>query len=144
MHPDDPPRPFTAIIAEDEALPAADLAAELEHLGVEVLARVRTPDEAFEAAVRHSPWLVVLDIFLDGGSGLETARRLHAYDGRRCVFVSGRLDAATRLEVNRLDPIAVLSKPLLGSQLLDVILHLRRVGPDVGGPRGGDAPPTAH
>ena len=129
-HPDSPPRPFTAVIAEDEALPAADLAAELEHHGVEVLACARTADEAFEATVRHAPWLVVLDIFLEGGgSGLDAARRLKAFDGRRCVFVSGRLDGATRAEVNRLEPLAVLSKPLLGSQLLDVILHLRRVGP---------------
>lgn len=132
MHPDTPPRAFTAVIAEDEALIAADLVAELEHLGIEVLASTTTADEAFEATVRHSPWLVVLDIDLDGGSGLDTARRLRAFDGRRCVFVSGRLDGPTRIEVNRLNPIAVLSKPLLGSQLLDVVLHLRRVGPDTG------------
>ena len=132
MHPDAPPRPFTAIIAEDEPLVAADLAAELEHLGIEVLARAGTPDEAFEATVRHSPWLVVLDVDLEGGSGLDVARRLQAFDGRRCLFVSGRLDGPTRTEINRLRPIAVLSKPLLGSQLLDVVLHLRRVGPDAG------------
>ena len=128
-HPDSPPRPFTAVIAEDEALHAADLAAGLEHHGVEVLASVTTAEEAFDATVRHSPWLVVLDIVLENGSGLDVARRLRAFDGRRCVFVSGRLDGPTRTAVNRLEPIAVLSKPLLGSQLLDVILHLRRLGP---------------
>ena len=138
MHPNDPSRPFTAVIAEDELLPATDLAAELEHLGIEVLARASTPDEAFEATVRHSPWLVVLDVGLEGGSGLEAARRLKDRDGRRCVFLSGRLDAETRHEINRLDPIAVLSKPLLGSQLLDVVLHLRRVGHEAG---GGASPP---
>ena len=132
MHPDAPPRPFTAVIAEDEPLIAADLAAELEQLGIEVLAQASTPEEAFEATVRHSPWLVVLDIDLDGGSGLDAARRLRDFDGRRCLFVSGRLDGPTRAEINRLQPIAVLSKPLLGSQLLDVVLHLRRVGLDAG------------
>lgn len=120
--------PLTAVIAEDEALLAEDLAAELERHGIDVVARVRTPDEAVDATVRHAPWLVVLDVELEGGSGIDAARRLRAHDGRRCVFLSGRLDGPTRLAINRLDPIAVLSKPLLGSQLLDVVTHLHHVG----------------
>ena len=93
-----------------------------------MLACARTPDETFDATVRHAPWLVVIDVALDGGSGIDAARRLQARDGRRCVFLSGRLDGPTRTEINRLDPIAVLSKPLLGSQLLDVVTRLRRDG----------------
>lgn len=120
--------PLTAVIAEDEALLAEDLAAELERHGIDVVARARTPDEAVDATVRHAPWLVVLDVELEGGSGIDAARRLRAHDGRRCVFLSGRLDGPTRLAINRLDPIAVLSKPLLGSQLLDVVTHLHHVG----------------
>ena len=128
MASDRPPPSLTAVIAEDEALAARDLAAELEHHGIAVLACARTPDETFDATVRHAPWLVVIDVALDGGSGIDAARRLQARDGRRCVFLSGRLDGPTRTEINRLDPIAVLSKPLLGSQLLDVVTRLRRDG----------------
>ena len=133
MASDHDPRPLTAVIAEDEALAAEDLAAELERHGIDVLARARTADEAVEATVRHDPWLVVLDVALDGGSGIDAARRLQARDGRRCVFLSGRLDGPARTEINRLDPIAVLSKPLLGSQLLDVVTRLRYPRPDGSG-----------
>ncbi len=117
---------LTAVIAEDEVLIAEDLAYELERHGVEVLERVRTEERAVAATLAHDPWLVLLDIDLAEGSGLNAARRLRAHDGRRCVFVSGRLDVQTRRAINELEPLAVLSKPLLSSQLLDVITHRLR------------------
>ena len=87
-----------------------------------MLASVRTADEAVEAVVRHAPRLVVLDVELaQGSSGIDAAERLAARTGRRCVFLSGGLDAATRERLLRLDPIAVLSKPLLVSQLIEVL-----------------------
>ena len=112
----------TVVIAEDDALVAEDIAHELERNGVTVLARTRTADEAVEAVVRHAPSLVVLDIDLArGSSGIDAARRLAERDGRRCVFLSGRLDADTHRALFELDPIAVLSKPLLISQLLELL-----------------------
>ena len=128
---------LTAVIAEDEVLVAEGLALELDRHGIEVLALVRTEDEAVEATLAHAPWLVVLDVDLADGSGIGAARRLRERDGRRCVFLSGRLDAPTRRRVNALDPLAVLSKPLLTSQLLDVVAHRLRLGdgPNAGSPR---------
>ena len=113
---------FTVVLAEDEALIAADTVQELERNGLSVLACVRTADEVVEAVIRHAPRLVVLDIELArGSSGIDAAERLAARDGRRCVFLSGVLDAATRERLVRLDPIAVLSKPFLVSQLIEVL-----------------------
>lgn len=115
-------RAFTVVIAEDDALIAADIARELERNGLSVLARARTADEAVEAVIRHAPELVVLDIVLArGSSGIDAAERLAARDGRRCLFLSGGLDAATRERLLRLDPIAILSKPFLVSQLIEVL-----------------------
>ena len=132
-------RPLTAVIAEDDALLAEDLVGELEHHGLEVLARARTEEEAVAAALRHDPWIVLLDVSLAEGDGVEAARRLHEHDGRRCVFLSGYLDPVIRKRINVLEPLAVLSKPLLSSQLLDVITHARRIG---GGGRDGAYPPA--
>ena len=134
---------LTVVIAEDEAIIAEDLAIELDRHGIEVLAVVRTEDAAVEATLAHEPGLVVLDIDLAEGSGLGAARRLRERDGRRCMFLSGRLDAPTRQRVNELDPLAVLSKPLLISQLLDAIAHGRRTADASGaGPRTGHPDPT--
>ena len=118
--------PQTVVLAEDDALVAEDLAHELERNGLTVLARARTADETVAAVRKHRPDLVLLDVRLAGGSsGIEAAERL-APEGRRCVFFSGALDAATRERLHALDPIAVLSKPLLTSQLLDALSASRR------------------
>lgn len=112
----------TLVIAEDEALIAEDIVHELERNGLVVLARARTADEAVEAVRRHEPSFVLLDIDLArGSSGIDAAERLAERDGRRCIFLSGRLDADTRERLLALRPIAILSKPLLTSQLLDVL-----------------------
>ena len=121
---------LTAVIAEDESLIAEHLKLELDRHGVEVLALARTEDAAVEAVLAHEPWLIVLDVDLVEGSGIGAARRLRERDGRRCVFLSGRLDGPTRQRINALEPLAVLSKPLLSSQLLDVITHRRRMDDD--------------
>ena len=117
-----PRAPQTIVIAEDDALIAGDIAHELERNGLAVLAVTRTAEETVAAVRAHAPDLVFLDINLAGGSsGIEAAERLAADDGRRCVFFSGELDAATRARLHALDPIAVLSKPLLTSQILDAV-----------------------
>ena len=114
--------PITVVLAEDDVLVAEDVVRELERNGLDVLAHVRTAEEAVEASLRLQPRLVVLDIRLArGSSGIEAAERLAAHDGRRCIFLSGALDAGTRERLLALDPIAILSKPLLVSQLLEVL-----------------------
>jgi len=114
--------PLTVVLAEDEALIAEDLAYELERNGIKVLARTRTCDETVAAVLDLDPAFVILDINLaQDTSGLEAAQRLRDHDGRRCIFLSGRLDGATRREVNALEPLAVLSKPFVTSALLEAI-----------------------
>jgi|GEM_PF-2422520 len=124
---------WTAIIAEDDALIADDLKHELERNGVRVLARARSADEAVEAVRTYRPGIVILDIDLAGGSsGLMAAEAIRQQFDQGCIFLSGRLDAVTRQQVNGLEPLAVLSKPLLTSQLLDVITnHRMRFEPSV-------------
>lgn len=120
---------MTAVIAEDEALIAEDLVHELERNGIEVVARARTADATIAAVREHRPRIVILDIDLAGGSsGLDAARTILDEFGQRCVFLSGRLDAETRQRINALDPIAVLSKPLLLSQLLPILTTDSRTG----------------
>jgi PleD family two-component response regulator len=62
------------LIIEDEPLIAMDLAVIVESLGHRVVARTRTHAEAFRAAQRTRPGLVLADI--QGSSGLKAVKEL--------------------------------------------------------------------
>jgi DNA-binding LytR/AlgR family response regulator len=70
--------PARALIAEDEPLLAANLAAELSRLWPEltIVANVRDGTSALEAAFALRPELLFLDIRMPGMSGIEVAQAL--------------------------------------------------------------------
>ncbi len=72
------PSPATALIAEDEPLLAAALAADLARLWPElhIVARVADGLSAVQQALLHQPTLCFLDIRMPGASGLEAALAL--------------------------------------------------------------------
>ena len=68
----------TALIAEDEALLAAELQAQLARLWpeLEIVARVGHGAAAVEAALRLRPQVLFLDIRMPGMTGLEAAQAI--------------------------------------------------------------------
>ena len=64
------------LIVEDEYLIAADLAQQLEKLGVEVVGPVASVTEALTAIEKHSPDGAVIDINLRGEKGYPVADAL--------------------------------------------------------------------
>src|SRR5438067_1694671 len=68
----------TALIAEDEALLAAELKAQLAKLwpGLQVVATVGHGAAALETALRLRPQILFLDIRMPGMSGLEAAQAI--------------------------------------------------------------------
>jgi CheY-like chemotaxis protein len=95
----------TALIVEDEAVIALDLAPELTALGLDILGFARSYDQAMEMAGRVLPDIAVVDLVLNGlAHGARVARELGAR-GVRILIVSGSERSPD------LGDVAFLSKP---------------------------------
>src|SRR3954447_9375032 len=77
------------LVVEDDGATAAFLADNLEADGFEV-ATASAPGEALRAVELRQPDLIVLDVMLEGGSGLEVLD-----GGRRADGIGSRIDADT-------------------------------------------------
>lgn len=76
-----PAGPVTIVIVDDHAMFRRGVRAELETAGrglVRVLAEAADVDEAVAAVSTHRPDVVLLDVHLPGGGGVEVMRRLAA------------------------------------------------------------------
>jgi DNA-binding NarL/FixJ family response regulator len=73
--------PVRVVIVDDHAMFRSGVRAELVGVGagrVEVLAEAADVDEAIAAVLTHRPDVVLLDVHLPGGGGVEVMRRLPA------------------------------------------------------------------
>ncbi len=73
--------PVTVVIVDDHAMFRGGVRAELESVGaglVRVLAEAADVDSAVAAIAEHRPGVVLLDVHLPGGGGVEVMRRLSA------------------------------------------------------------------
>lgn len=90
-----------------------------------------TLQEGFELASRHRPDVVVLDVMLPDGTGLDLYQRLKQLDAKLPVlFVTTRGTSHTAIEAMRLGAFDFLPKPLeLGElrRLLTQALEIRRL-----------------
>ncbi|MGE3174754.1 MAG: ATP-binding protein [Planctomycetota bacterium] len=100
------------LIAEDEALIAEDLRAQLEELGHDVVAIVDRAEDVLATALDTTPDLVLLDIKLKGRmDGITAGERLGALRALPFVFVTSYADAATIERACNTSPFGYLVKP---------------------------------
>ncbi len=82
----------TALIVEDEAVIALDLASEFQSLGFEVLGIAKSYEQALEIAGRGTPDVAIVDLVLNGSAqGRRLAEDLRAR-GVRVLVVTGSAD----------------------------------------------------
>ncbi len=98
----------------------------------EAIAEAETPRDALDAFRRMRPDIVVLDINLRGGSGLEVLRRLHADDAKaRIVVFSMYSDLVYATSARREGALAYVSKSAPSDELLTAIRRALRGEPYV-------------
>jgi DNA-binding NarL/FixJ family response regulator len=81
------------VIVDDHKLFRSGVRAELEPL-LEILAEAGTVEEAEAAIVEHEPDVVLLDVHMPGGGGVEVIRRAAAADLRPTFLALSVSDAA--------------------------------------------------
>jgi two-component system response regulator DevR len=99
MNQAEPRRPLRVLIVDDHQIVREGLVALLEReAGYEVVAQAGTAAEALTAAQRYVPDLVIMDISLPDGSGIETCREIKArHPETRVVVLTGSGDEDTVL-----------------------------------------------
>lgn len=80
--------PLRVLIVEDDTLVGMGLEAQVTQLGHDLIGRATTPAEARQMFGQHHPDLVLMDIRLDHGDGIELARELMAVRRVAMIIVS--------------------------------------------------------
>jgi two-component system, cell cycle response regulator len=107
------------LIADDSRFQREILAAFLRPKGFEAIFAVDSL-QAWTAALRSSPELIVLDINMPGGTGIEVLKRLRMSTKTQhipVVVVSGEENPATETMARSLGAVGFLHKPVEEEQL---------------------------
>jgi CheY-like chemotaxis protein len=116
--------PLRLLLAEDDALVAADLVAGLHEAGHQVVAVAARGDEAIRLAQARRPDLLLLNLRLRGG--LDGVAVAQAVADTPVVFVTALTAPAARQRMALVAPLAVLAKPLGRTQLQQVLADWAR------------------
>jgi DNA-binding response OmpR family regulator len=110
------------MLVEDEALIALSMKIQLTRAGYMVSQLAASGEAALAGIARERPDIVVIDKGLPGKiDGLEAAQRIHAEYGIPLIFVTGFVDKRFMEEAHKLNPLAILIKPVPIEDLLAVL-----------------------
>ena len=145
---DGPSRPLTILVVDDHEVVRQGLSSMLDRRpGFQVVAEAGTVAESIEMAKRFQPDLVVMDVRLPDGSGIEACREIRAeYPGTRVVMLTSYPDEEAVIaaivagasgyllkQVRARDLVAALEAVGRGESLLDpavtgkVLERMRRI-----------------
>ena len=106
-----PPR-FRVLVVEDEAVSAVYFEDILSGFGCEVVATADTAPRAVAAAEEHRPDLVLTDVRLREGDGIEAATSIRDRLGIPFILATAYSDAHTRQRIAAARPLDYLEKPV--------------------------------
>jgi len=109
------------LIAEDDYFVGTTIEQALLDAGHEVIAVVRTGEEAVRESIRLRPDLVLMDIRLAGEmTGIDAALALRA-EGITSLFASAHSDAATRSAGDKAKPAGWVTKPFSDFEIVSAV-----------------------
>jgi two-component system cell cycle response regulator len=114
------------LIADDSRFQAQVLASYLSPKGHEVVFAADAL-QAWTTALRSSPQLILLDINMPGGTGIEVLKRLRMSTKTQhipVVVVSGEEDPSTEAKVRELGAVDFLHKPVKEDRLCAIVSQL--------------------
>jgi len=105
------------LLAEDDSAVAVALMDQLRSLGHEVVGEAATGSQAVRLAEETRPELVVMDIIMPDGDGIEAARQIAEQCPVPVVFLTGHFDEELLSGVVESGGMAYLLKPATADQL---------------------------
>ncbi|HEX6474070.1 MAG TPA: response regulator transcription factor [Candidatus Limnocylindria bacterium] len=127
MTTDQPERPLRLLVVDDHEVVRQGLVALLDRRdGFEVVAQAGTVEEALAQATRHEPDLVIMDVRLPDGSGIEACREIRAtLPSTRVVMLTSYPDEEAVLSAIIAGASGYLLKQVRGR---DLVAALEAVG----------------
>jgi len=111
------------LVVEDESIVAKDLQNTLQNLGYKVPAVASSGQAAIEAAEKHKPDLILMDIVLKGKmDGIEAAEQISSRFNIPAVYLTAYTDDKTLERAKITDPFGYIVKPFEDRQLKTVIV----------------------
>ena len=124
------------LLADDHPMIGAALDVLLRGTDYELIGRARTGTDALSQVQRHKPDLLLLDVNMPDGSGLDVLRQLR--EGRRSpavILLTAGMDDPQLLAADRLAPEGIVSKTSDPALLLDCMKQVhggeRWVDPEI-------------
>lgn len=111
-------------LVDDHAMFRAGVRAELEKAGLEVVAEAGDVDEALAAIAATEPDVVLLDVHMPGGGGLEVLRRLPGRIETRVLALSVSDAAEDVIAIIRAGARGYVTKNISGDELADAITRV--------------------
>lgn len=78
---------LTVLLVDDHALVRQGLRQALEAAGYEVTAEAENGEQGYQAFLKHQPVLVIMDLSMAAGSGIEAIHRIRASDANARILV---------------------------------------------------------
>ena len=121
----------TAVIVEDDLLFAEALTAFLEDLGYQVLATTDTEQGAVQVVRERRPDVVLMEVKLIDGSGLDAASMIRQSSEVPIVFCTSYADdGAVQSAVQSLGNAALVAKPFDEAEVTDFLANVvKKTGP---------------
>jgi DNA-binding NarL/FixJ family response regulator len=117
------------LVVDDDILIVMGLTAQVEDMGLTICGSASTADRGIELAQQLRPFLVLMDMRLDGAKdGVDAALAIHETVGSKVIFITGSQDPATIERIKLDHPSAVLIKPVSEVQLRSTIETV--IGPE--------------
>ena len=110
----------TLMVVDDDRLVLATLVAGLKQAGFDVI-EADNGDDAILLARKYKPRLAILDMRMQGKSGMDVARYLAANTDTRFMFLSAFGDSDIVDEATRMGALGYLVKPLDVRQIVPAV-----------------------
>ena len=116
----------TLLLVDDDAVFCKVLGRALENRGYTVIV-AHSVEQAMPLAHSHQPEFAVVDLKMNGASGLALVKVLHELDpATRIVMLTGYASIATAVEAIKLGATQYLTKPANADEILAAFGHLPR------------------
>lgn len=114
------------LIVEDDMILSMVNKKYVELLGHEVVQSVRTGLAAIEAAKKHNPDIILMDIRIEGEmDGIEAMEEIRKFSKAEVVYLTGNSEPTTKTRAEQTSMLAFCVKPISMEDLKNVLEQLK-------------------
>lgn len=127
----------TILLADDHPMIRTAIEVLLRETGFQIVGTAGTGDEAFALLAELKPEILLLDLHMPGGSGIDVIRRLHEAEGAPPIVVlTAAIDDSTLMEARSLGVRGMVLKNSDPAYLIECLERVRQgaswIDPELG------------